>query len=240
MSLTLNLEEIRDSLIHLLFPPVCAACNLPVLPEEDAICLQCLSNLPYTNFHLYTDNALARQFWGLDKIENAASCFFFNKNSKVQNLLHQLKYQRNKKAAVYLGRLYGSQLKNSPFSACDFILPVPLHSAKLKKRGYNQSEVFARGLAASLDIPVLDNVLIRTTAGESQTFKSRKERFTMLEGAFKIRNTQFFDNSTNPLHVLIVDDVITSGATLEICASLFLNMNVRVSLLSIAYAKSEL
>ena len=239
MSLTNYLHELGNSLVHLFFPPACASCNKPLLYEEDSVCLHCLLSLPYTNFHQYDDNALARQFWGLDKIEAAAACFYFNKNSKVQNLLHQVKYQRNKNAAVFLGRMYGMQLKTSSFSTCDFIIPIPLHPVKLKKRGYNQSELFASGLAETMGIPLLTNVLIRVKQGESQTLKSRKERFNMLEGAFEISHIPSNESGIIP-HLLLVDDVITSGATLETCANLFLSKNFNVSLLSIAYAKSEL
>lgn len=239
MSLTNYLYELGSSLVHLFFPPACASCNKPLLYEEDSVCLHCLLSLPYTNFHQYDDNALARQFWGLDKIEAAAACFYFNKNSKVQNLLHQVKYQRNKNAAVFLGRMYGNQLKTSSFSTCDFIIPIPLHPVKLKKRGYNQSELFAAGLAETMGIPLLSNVLIRVKQGESQTFKSRKDRFNMLKGVFEITYIPACKSGIIP-HLLLVDDVITSGATLETCANLFLSKNFNVSLLSIAYAKSEL
>lgn len=239
MSLTNYLHELSNSLLHLLLPPACASCNQPLLFEEESVCLHCLLSLPYTNFHQYSDNALARQFWGIDKIESAAACFYFKKNSKVQNLLHQLKYQRNKNAAVFLGRMYGSQLKTSSFNTCDLIIPIPLHPIKLKQRGYNQSELFANGLAESMGIPLLRNALIRVKQGKSQTLKSRKERFYMLQGAFEISHIPSNESGT-PQHILLVDDVITSGATLETCAKLFLLKKFKVSLLSIAYAKSEL
>lgn len=237
MPLLSFIQEIGSSLKHLLIPPACACCNTPLLYEEEPICLHCQLSLQPTNFHLHGDNPLARQFWGLDSITSAAACYYFLKGSKVQGLMHQIKYQRNKAAALFIGELYGKALAVSSFSRCDYLVPVPLHSSRLRQRGYNQSEVFAKGLSTGMHIPVVADVLVREKKGGSQTFRSRQERFAMLEGAFELAGSTAYLEGR---HILLVDDVITSGATLEICARLFLGLGCQVSIIAIAYTQSEL
>lgn len=233
------LKDMAGSLFHLLLPPACAACNKPLIQAEEALCLDCLLNLPYTDFHKDPDNTLAKQYWGKTEVRHAAACFYFHESSKVRNLLHQIKYQRNKKAAEYTGRLYGELLQNSPFAGCDYIVPVPLHPSKLRTRGYNQTQVFASGLGASLQIPLLDDLLYRETKGASQTSRNRENRFNMLQGAFKLKTGASYDELIKKKHILLADDVITSGATLEICAGLFRSRGCSVSIIALAYTQTH-
>lgn len=219
--------------INLLYPQPCLACGDILGKHEDSICTSCIVNLPKTNYHLHNENPLNKIFWGRVSIEMVAAYYYFNKGNKVQNLLHQLKYKGANNVGEKIGLLYGYELLESTnFKDVDFIVPVPLHPKKLKKRGYNQSESFAIGLAQSLKKEVLTNLLLRTVNSETQTKKSRFNRWENVSTIFTI------SNSTNikGKHILLVDDVITTGATIEGCAQLLVQRNAKVSVVTIACA----
>ena len=220
--------------VSLIFPELCQACAKSLYRNEDLICADCLYHLPYTDFHLQPDNAVAQQFWGRVNLEAAAALLYFAKGSRVQNLMHQLKYKNKPEVGVYLGKLAGKRLLENPvFSAADVIIPVPLHKQKLLKRGYNQSLSFAEGLSEKLSIPVLVDNLIRTTSTESQTKKSRISRYENMKEVFSIKNPPELIGK----HILLVDDIITTGATLEACCNVLLEVpGVRISIASIAVA----
>jgi ComF family protein len=189
--------------------------------------------LPFTDFHLQPDNAVAQQFWGRVPIEAASALLYFSKGSRVQNLMHQLKYKNKPEVGVYLGKLAGKcLLENAVFAAADVIIPVPLHKQKLLKRGYNQSLSFAEGLAEKLQVPVSVDNLIRTTGTESQTKKSRTSRYENMKEVFSVKNPSLLTGK----HVLLVDDIITTGATLEACCNVLLEIpGVKISIAAIAY-----
>ena len=148
--------------INLFFPNICHACGDALIEQEEIICTSCHFKLPKTGFHMHKDNMISQIFWGRVEINAATSFLFFNKGGKVQNLMHALKYKGNKDVGVYLGKLFGYELKNSPlFSSVDLIVPVPLHPRKQYKRGFNQSAVIAHGLGKSLEVPVSIDNLIR-------------------------------------------------------------------------------
>ncbi len=219
--------------INLIYPQPCLACGEILGKNEDSICTSCIVNLPKTNYHLHNENPLNKIFWGRVSIEMVAAYYYFNKGNKVQNLLHQLKYKGANNVGEKIGLLYGYELLESTnFKDVDFIVPVPLHPKKLKKRGYNQSESFAIGLAQSLKKEVLTNLLLRTVNSETQTKKSRFNRWENVSTIFTI------SNSTNikGKHILLVDDVITTGATIEGCAQLLVQRNAKVSVVTIACA----
>ncbi|SMO61634.1 ComF family protein [Solitalea koreensis] len=219
----------------LLFPELCQACGNNLFRGEELICTYCLHNLPYTNFHHDPENAVAKQFWGKVHIENAAACFYFRKGGKVQNLLHQLKYKGNKAIGEKIGKIYGHQLKlSNAFKNIDLIIPVPLHQSKLKIRGYNQANSFAQGLSTSMNLEINENVLKKILATETQTRKNRFQRFENVENIFAVDNPEFVKGK----HILIADDVVTTGSTLQSCAEVLLNAGCKkVSIVVISYAK---
>ena len=221
-----------NDFLSLIFPKVCYACGKSLFKTEDCICTSCLFHLPKTNYHLFSDNPVVKLFWGRTNIYSASSLYSFSKGSKVQHLIHQLKYRGKKEIGTSLGKYYGKELKTAPmFSSANIVLPVPLHPKKLKKRGYNQSETFAQGIAESMDAESPNGILIRTYASETQTKKSRFERWKNVEEIFKITSPEKIEGK----HILLVDDVVTTGATLEACANKLLEVpNTKVSIATIA------
>jgi len=210
------------------------ACGKSLLNHEHNICTFCQYHLPRTNFHHEKENPISKLFWGKIMIETAASYFYFQKKGKVQRLMHQLKYKGQKEVGIYIGQLYGKELNTSKlYNTVEYIIPVPLHPNKEKKRGYNQSEMFAHGLAESMNITVDTSTLIRITATETQTKKSRFNRWENVKEVFKINNSEHLKNK----HVLLVDDVITTGSTIESCVLKLQQIEgIRISVVSIAFA----
>lgn len=202
---------------------------------EHIICTDCRFNLPFTNFHLQPDNIVARQFWGKVNLEAAYATYYFAKGGKVQNLMHHFKYKGMQQIGIILGEIAGTQLvKNEVFKTVDIIIPVPLHKKRLKQRGYNQSACFANGLAKKLGAAVDETSLIRAKATETQTHKSRFSRFENMQEVFAITDPEKLINK----HVLLVDDVVTTGSTLEACAVQLLKIEgLKLSIATIAYAE---
>jgi ComF family protein len=220
--------------INLLYPPACKGCGSVLLEQECFVCTCCLYNMARTNFHTDPENPMAQVFWGRVYVESAAAMYYFEKGSKCRKILHQIKYRGQKEMAFYFGSVYASDLfRAGKFTDTDIIVPVPLHADREKKRGFNQSEWFARGLAAIFCKPVIGNVLVRHTGTETQTSKSRRERWENVKNSFSVS----FPDEIENRHVLLVDDVVTTGATLESCAiALLKNRGVRISILTFAYA----
>ena len=223
-----------DDFIGLIYPSICVGCGNSLWKNERFICTFCDFHLPRTNFHQDTDNPLSRIFWGRSQIESAAAYLFFNKGNTVQHLVHALKYQGRKDIGIWLGKQYGIYLKHSQnFSSIEYILPVPLHPRKLMIRGFNQSEQFAIGLTSSMNVPIENQVLYRQKTSETQTKKSRFLRWQNVEGIFAVKEYQKLEGK----HILLVDDVVTTGATLESCiAALSRIPGIRISLATIAIA----
>ncbi|HRG58872.1 MAG TPA: ComF family protein [Bacteroidia bacterium] len=221
-----------EDLLSLVFPEICNACGKSLYKHENMLCNVCKVKLPYTNFHLEEDNPIEKVFWGRIPIEKAGAYLYFHKGNRVQQLMHRFKYKGKKEIGEYIGNLYGNELlKNNYLSDADLIIPVPLHPEKHKKRGYNQSEYFAKGLSNSLQIPFNKDILIRAIASSTQTKKNRFERWQNVSTIFKIEN---LENITNK-HVILVDDVITTGATVEACANTLLKASPKkISFLALA------
>jgi len=220
--------------LSLLYPELCSGCKRPLYEHEELICSYCWYQLPVTNFHLDTANAAAKQLWGRVKIERVASYLYFVKESNVQYILYHLKYFSKPRLGEVLGVKYGELLQGSNFTNADIILPIPLHPKKFKKRGYNQSEYVAKGLSRAMCIPVITDNLFRHTLAESQTTKKRYERYENMRTIFEVKDPEALVGK----HILLVDDVLTTGATIEACANKLLEIpDVKVSVVTLAYTK---
>ena len=226
--------QLLKYLIELLFPRLCVVCGDKLIEQEQWICLHCLHHIPRTNFHLNPENPVAQLFYGRVQIESATAFFYFNKGSKYQTLLHNLKYKGMKELGEEIGKHFAIDLLQSPhFSSVDVICPVPLHPKKERKRGYNQSWWIASGIASQMQKELSANNLKRITATETQTRKSRFERFLNVEGIFDLSDPEAFSGK----HILLIDDVVTTGSTLEACAtSIVSKTNARVSIATLATA----
>lgn len=230
-----NLLDYFKDFFSLFFPDLCAACGRNLFKNETIICTHCTYNLPYTNFHRDHLNKMARQIWGRFPFEQAIAFVYFQKGNKVQNLMHQLKYNKKPEVGIRLGELYARQLmRTETWRIADLIIPVPLHPKRLKKRGYNQSEQIAKGLASVLRLPVSTQHLVRRENTESQTKKSRFTRYENLTEAFSVHDPSELIEK----HVLLVDDVMTTGATMEACSIELLKIEgIKISICTLAYAE---
>ena len=228
------LTKYTNSFLQLFYPNLCLACGNELPHGKEIICISCQYYLPKTNFHKEKENPFTERFWGRVNIESAAALYFFTKGGRTQELIHNLKYHGKKEIGIKVGEVYGAMLKKSPhFQSVDCIIPVPLHPKKERIRGFNQSAVFAQGLSKSMEIPFHNNVLIRNTNTKTQTKKSRLDRVANVGDKFQIKHPQ----KVLGKHVLIVDDVVTTGATLEACAVNFEGLDwVKVSLVTMAIA----
>jgi ComF family protein len=218
--------------LDLFYPSVCAGCYCKLNKEEKDLCLLCKSTLPKTGFHLIDENPVKKLFWGRIPLHHATSYLYFTKHSKVQNILHNIKYNGHRELAQTVGQMMGRELKNSEqYKDVDVIIPVPLHPKKLKKRGFNQSEHFGIGLAEAMELPLSVNNLIRQSNSSTQTKKNRFQRWENVSEIFAVVEPEKFQGK----HLLLIDDVITTGATLEACyQALAKSGNIRLSMASIA------
>jgi ComF family protein len=223
-----------DDFISLFFPRTCYACGYSLFQNEKIICTSCLLHLPKTNFHKSMDNPVSKVFWGRVNLISATSMYFYRKGGKVQHLIHQLKYKGHKEIGIFLGEIYGSQLMEIPlYKDIDLIIPIPLHKSKLKKRGFNQAELFARGLARSMQKDIDVKSLVRQVASSTQTKKTRYRRWENVSDIFRMENPEKIVGKK----ILVVDDVITTGATMEaFIQTIQTAANVEVSAVSIAFA----
>ena len=209
------LRDWLHNVINLFYPRVCAACGAHLLKNEDTVCLKCRYTLPHTGYELHADNPVAQTFYGRVRFHAVTSCFFFAKSGKVQHLIHQLKYKGNKEAGVFLGQQIGLSIKDAPlFQGIDYLIPVPLHPKRERQRGYNQSLMIARGINEVTGIPIGDKYLVRGVYTETQTHKTAEDRFKNVKDIFEVH----FADELKGKHVLLIDDVLTTGATLESCA----------------------
>ena len=219
---------------NLLFPDLCVVCGENLLQTEQHICFNCLHSIPKTNYHLEVNNLIEKRFWGKAPVCRGTAFFFFHKGSPFQKLLHSLKYKGNKEIGVVLGKYAAADLLDSPdFLTIDLIVPVPLHPMRYKRRGYNQSECIAQGLSAILGKPIDASTLCRVHENTTQTKKSVYERYENTEGIFELMNKNTFSGK----HILLVDDVLTTGSTLEACIQTLLETeNINISIFTLAVA----
>ena len=227
--------KLLKDFFYLFYPNICANCKEQLLQNEKVICTFCRHDLPLTNFKSYTRNKVSSIFSGRITIEKAYALLFFRKQGITKNLIHDLKYKGNESVGVFFGNWIGEiVVKNKEFSTVDFIVPVPIHAKKKKIRGYNQVTKFGECLSMHLKVPLNEDILIRQSATKTQTLKSRFERFNDLESKFLARNTSIFKEK----HILIIDDIIRTGATLEACAKELLKTpGIKISILTIAYTE---
>ncbi len=220
--------------LSLVFPVLCAACSDGIHKGETHICTKCLYELPKANYHVQADNPVARLLWGRVQVNQAAAYYLFTKGGKVQQLIHQFKYKGQKEVGVTVGKQFAHDLlKVDWLKTIDVIIPVPLHATKLKKRGYNQSDYFAMGLSEISGIPMLTNVLARESESATQTRKSRYLRWKNVAQIFKVKDVESIEGKS----VLLVDDVVTTGSTLDACAQRILELpGTSVSVATIAHA----
>ena len=220
-------------LFHLFYPHNCLGCGSDVIGNENFICLECINDLPHTNFAMHANNPVEKIFWGRVPVTSAMSEFYFSKMSIIQNLIHEFKYKGNKKVGLYLGKMLGESLLNSNRYHIDAIIPLPLFEKKEKKRGYNQAEILCTGISEIMNVPVISKNVVRIVHTETQTKKGRTERWENVEKTFFVMQPQLLEGK----HLLLVDDVITTGATLEACASEILKLNnIKISIATLAMA----
>lgn len=221
-------------LFNLVFPVNCEYCGKNLKKGEETLCSFCEYRLPKTNYHLTPDNPVEAIFWGRIPLHSAASFLQYQKGEMVQQLIHQLKYHGKGHIGVFLGQLFGQHLMQSQrFSGIQYILPVPLHRKKIKIRGYNQSEKIAEGLAMTMDAKKDSESLVRKVHSATQTKKSRYERWENVKSIFTLNETAV--SKLENTHILLVDDVITTGATIEGCYLQLENIpNVTISVVSLA------
>ena len=227
------IQQITSDFFHLLFPEHCNACGVQLVHGEKKICIRCLYDLPYTDFHLFADNPVAKLFWGRIPLQSAMALLYFRKGSKVQDLIHDIKYKGNQELGFLLGCMIGERILQGS-QKTGLIVPVPLHRSKERKRGYNQSKCIADGIAKVLQLPVNTKLLTRKINTGTQTKRNRYNRFENMEFVFGISSSPQLKHQS----VLLVDDVITTGATLESCGSLLLaNGFQNLSIATVAYAE---
>lgn len=221
-------------LVNLFFPKVCYACLNPLGDNEDTICVDCRNDLPVTNFHFNNDKSVVKVLYGRAKVEHGTALFRFEKKGPVQQLIHGLKYKGYENIGFVLGNWLGSELNEvEVYKNIDIVIPVPLHEKKLKKRGYNQVTKFGEQIAKALNKEYKENVLVKITNTKSQTTKERLLRWTNSDELFALKNMEAIDNK----HILLVDDIITTGATLEACINVLSQVkNIKISIATMAIA----
>jgi len=221
------------NIVHLLYPEICAGCGSDLISGNNVICDDCVNEMPVTGFHLHQENPVEKIFRGRISVAGASAYTYFSKDSIVQNMLHGLKYRGNKDMGIQMGRMMGRALNSCEWNKSLLALvPLPLHFSKQKKRGYNQAEVICNGISQEMNIPVLTDIIERRKKTETQTRKSRTERWNNIESKFELKNGARMTNK----HVLLVDDVITTGATLEACGSELLKIDgLQLSIAAFAY-----
>lgn len=226
--------SLLSDLWALFFPQCCLLCGKPLLKGEEHVCFRCLSVLPRTNMFQGQDNAMARSLWGKLPLERAGAFLFYTKGGDVRRLLVELKYHGHAALGEFLGRWMASEVVSSGFfREIDCIVPVPLHPRRQKERGYNQSEMLAEGISSVTGIPVSCHLLSRSRYTESQTRRGNYERWMNMEEVFECPSPEVLAGK----HILLVDDVMTTGATLVACADALSQVSgLRISVFTLALA----
>ncbi len=228
------LKTLLGNALHLFYPHVCTGCGSDLLHKNNLLCVRCINDLPGTGFAPHAGNPIEKIFWGRIPVAAAHSQFYFSKESLIQHLIHQLKYKNNTAIGMYLGELLGNTLLQSKrFENIDYLIPLPLYADKERQRGYNQAAVICNGISAVMNTPVLNGNVLRQRFTETQTRKHRIERWENVEGSFIISNAAALSGKS----ILLIDDVITTGATLEACGSILTRIcDVQLYIACLAHA----
>jgi len=221
-----------QSVINLFFPKACAGCNSFLLKDEIVICTSCRHEIPLTNHHLSKNNEVFSKFYGRIPLEFASSLMYFHKKGIVQEMIHKLKYKGHQEIGEAIGYWYAEELKNiEELKDVDFIIPIPLHKKRLKERGYNQVTTFGEALSKRWTISFTETILFRNIYSKTQTTKSILGRSEVVENIFGINYNEFHHNK----HFLLIDDVITTGSTLEACSRELLKIpGAKISIICMA------
>jgi ComF family protein len=233
-NIKLLINEYLSDLLYLAYPDLCLICGSSLNRSETLVCHDCIYQLPLTNYSSFSDNNAAERFYGKLPFEKAVAAFIYQKGSYMQQILELIKYKGEKKLGEMLGSYAGTKFaKNGFFNDIDLLVPVPLHKKKMALRGYNQSEWIAKGLSTVCGIPVDSSSLIRQQENETQTTRNIYERWKNVSTIFSLNDDTAFENK----HILLVDDVLTSGSTMEACGQAILNAkDSKISFFALAIA----
>lgn len=223
------------NIFDLFFPLTCLSCKEILSTTEKVLCVNCRHDLPLTNFSFEKNNLVEKSFYGKYPIINGTALFYFYKQGTVQNLIHNLKYKNQQQVGTFAGYWLAQEIIDSKrFKNIDYIIPVPLHKNKFAKRGYNQVTTFGQSLSKKLNIPFKEDILVRVSYTKTQTKKIRLDRWNNVQELFFVPNPSV----TNFKHILLIDDVITTGATLEACCNAFKkSTDIKISIACIAFTK---
>lgn len=229
-----KLRDLYSGLLHIIYPNLCAGCDADLPAGYSCFCFVCRRRLQTTDMHLVNENEFTNRFWGRLPLRSGTAMYYFNRRSPIQYALHKLKYKNQPDIGQRIGRQLGLLLATSPlFESVEAIVPVPLHPKKERSRGYNQSAMLAAGISDTMHVPVLSGILIRQQFADSQTRKKRMERFHNVSEAFVLKKPERVQGK----HILLVDDVLTTGATLETCGNALLKApGIQISMATIAIA----
>lgn len=227
-------SNVLSPLVNFFYPHICLGCGSDILESENLLCLECINDLPHTGFAIHANNPVEKIFWGRISINAGMSEFYFSKSSIIQNCIHEFKYRGNRKMGLALGKMMGKSLLNSNrFLNIDTLVPLPLFTQKEFKRGFNQSTILCAGIKEIMNIPVLTKNVIRIVPTETQTKKGRIQRWENVEKSFSVLDPEGLKEK----NILLVDDVITTGATLEACGAEILKVEgVQLSIATLAIA----
>jgi ComF family protein len=229
-------DQIHENLLNVVFPAYCNGCSKLLLKNEKIICTLCIHNLPLTHHHLLKETEIHKVFYGLIPFEFGASLLYFRRKGIAQNLMHNLKYKNQQEIGTYLGDYFSKDLLDlTIFKDIDWIIPVPLHKKRFHERGYNQVTTFCESLEKNLSIPIINDVLVKSVHLKSQIQKSKATRLETIKNVFKIENAHKIEEK----HILLVDDIFTTGATIETCAKEILKIkDTKISIITIAFTQS--
>lgn len=232
----LTFSDLKKGITHLFYPDLCEGCNKPLVAEEEVLCIACETLVPETHYDTVADNDTALRFSGRIAFQHATTFAYFTEEGLLQHLLHGLKYRGRRDIGAYLGSRFARRLATTDWiSTVDAIVPVPLHTTRIAHRGYNQSEVIAEAMSNVLHVPTLSRSLARVRNTESQVNKNRIERTENMQSAFAVTDNAGVAGK----HILIIDDVLTTGATIEACATALLAVEgVKISVATIGIAVS--
>jgi len=226
-------KDAVNGLAHLFYPSLCPGCGTDQIQAGELLCFLCHEELPFTDFTPMSGNPIEQLFRGRIGLVAATSLLYFSKQSVIRILLHQFKYEGNKKIGLYFGHRIGEAIMGSGrFQPPDLLVPLPLHARREKKRGYNQAMILCQGISAVMKTEIAEELVIRKKETQTQTFRNRIERWENISSGFELRNT----DSAEDKHLLLVDDVVTTGATLEACgAELLKTKGARLSIATLAF-----